>query len=347
MALFPASPTNGQTANVNGISYVYNSSQTAWIRSSSASSTDLAVTGNISASGNVTASFFIGNGSQLTGITAATAGTVTTAAQPNITSTGALTSPSFTANSGTGRVLLATDAGGSISLGRVDGTASSPYIDFNTSATAVDYDVRIQASGNTGTVGGGTLTIAAATTNVSAAMNVAGNLAAGNLSATLLGGTLTTAAQPNITSTGTLTSLTVSGNVNFDSNTLFVDSVNNNVGIGTTSPTSRLTITGGVTEIRDGNYLMLRPSGNAWDMRLQATGTQLDILSGGALGSPIMSLVNGGNVGIGNTNPGSKLTVAGTIESTTGGVKFPDGTTQTSAGINTGKSIAMAMIFGG
>jgi hypothetical protein len=86
------------------------------------------------------------------------------------------------------------------------------------------------------------------------------------------------------------------------------------VGIGTTGPTSRLTITGGITEIRDGNYLMLRPSGNGWDMRLQATGTQLDILSGGALGSPIMSLVNGGNVGIGTTTPSSKLSVSdGTV----------------------------------
>ena len=84
-----------------------------------------------------------------------------------------------------------------------------------------------------------------------------------------------------------------------------------NVGIGTSSPSSRLTITGGTTEIRDGNYLMLRPVGNGWDMRLQATGTQLDVLSGGAPGSPIMSLVNGGNVGIGTSSPGAKLTVIG------------------------------------
>jgi hypothetical protein len=42
-------------------------------------------------------------------------------------------------------------------------------------------------------------------------------------------------------------------------------------------------------------------------------------------------VVSGGNVGIGNTSPASKLTVAGVVESTTGGVKFPDGTTQTTA----------------
>lgn len=38
-----------------------------------------------------------------------------------------------------------------------------------------------------------------------------------------------------------------------------------------------------------------------------------------------------GNVGIGTSAPPSKLTVAGTIESTSGGVKYPDGTTQTTA----------------
>ena len=38
--------------------------------------------------------------------------------------------------------------------------------------------------------------------------------------------------------------------------------------------------------------------------------------------------------GIGTTAPGQKLSVAGTIESTSGGVKFPDGTTQSSAAGN-------------
>lgn len=39
----------------------------------------------------------------------------------------------------------------------------------------------------------------------------------------------------------------------------------------------------------------------------------------------------GNKLGIGTTTPGSLLTVAGTIESTSGGVKFPDGSVQTSA----------------
>ncbi|MEQ1615650.1 MAG: glycine-rich domain-containing protein [Hyphomicrobiaceae bacterium] len=85
-----------------------------------------------------------------------------------------------------------------------------------------------------------------------------------------------------------------------------------NVGIGTTNPGQNLTIDGAsppISEIRSGGYLMLRPTGNSWDMRLQATGNQLDVLSGGAVGSPIMSLLHGGNVGIGTTNPGKKLEV--------------------------------------
>jgi hypothetical protein len=41
-----------------------------------------------------------------------------------------------------------------------------------------------------------------------------------------------------------------------------------------------------------------------------------------------------GNVGIGTESPTSKLTVAGTVESNSGGFKFPDGSTQTAAAAN-------------
>jgi hypothetical protein len=53
-------------------------------------------------------------------------------------------------------------------------------------------------------------------------------------------GTLSTAAQTNITSVGTLSSLAVSGNAAFDTNTLFVDAANNRVGVGTASPSANL-----------------------------------------------------------------------------------------------------------
>src|SRR5262249_8868964 len=41
-----------------------------------------------------------------------------------------------------------------------------------------------------------------------------------------------------------------------------------------------------------------------------------------------------GNVGIGTTTPTSPLTVQGMIETTLGGIKFPDGTVQTTAGLS-------------
>ena len=52
-------------------------------------------------------------------------------------------------------------------------------------------------------------------------------------------------------------------------------------------------------------------------------------------GSNMYSHVNiTGNVGIGTTLPTEKLTVEGKIESTSGGFKFPDGTSQTTAASN-------------
>jgi len=57
-----------------------------------------------------------------------------------------------------------------------------------------------------------------------------------------LAGTLSTAAQTNVTSVGTLSSLTVSGDVTVDTNTLKVDSSNNRVGIGNASPDVSLDI---------------------------------------------------------------------------------------------------------
>jgi hypothetical protein len=56
-----------------------------------------------------------------------------------------------------------------------------------------------------------------------------------------------------------------------------------------------------------------------------------DTSSAGVVQELPIAVTPAGNVGIGTSAPGQKLTVAGTIESTSGGVKFPDGSTQTTA----------------
>jgi hypothetical protein len=86
------------------------------------------------------------------------------------------------------------------------------------------------------------------------------------------------------------------------------------VGIGTSGPGQTLTIDGTlpIAELRSGGYLMLRPTENNYDMRLQAmAGNKLGIFSGGDLTNPIATFVNGGNVGIGTTSPDSNLSVFG------------------------------------
>jgi len=61
--------------------------------------------------------------------------------------------------------------------------------------------------------------------------------------------------------------------------------------------------------------------------------TNATAIGSGAVVSQSNSLVlgNNANVGIGTSTPTSKLTVVGLIETTAGGVKFPDGTIQTTA----------------
>lgn len=81
---FPTSPTNGQLATINGITYAYSSAKTSWKKVTSAVGNlaitntltigTVSATGNITSSGNITANYFIGDGSKLTNINAASTG---------------------------------------------------------------------------------------------------------------------------------------------------------------------------------------------------------------------------------------------------------------------------------
>ena len=81
-------------------------------------------------------------------------------------------------------------------------------------------------------------------------------------------------------------------------------------------------------------------AGYGWTLKAPGAGSstgftahELDTTGAFAVneGSKSFMVTKDGKVGIGTMTPGQKLSVAGTIEST-GGFKFPDGTTQTSAG---------------
>ena len=163
-------------------------------------------------------------------------------------------------------------------------------------------------------------------------------------------GTLGTAAQPNITSLGTLTALTGgTGDLNWDSGTLFVDSSANSVGIGTTSPANNLHIgidsgskgilvksTGdhsGILQFdvnrTDGNRALGQLNGlwngtSVADIQLK-TGSDTTNKDDGEITfhtssadniSERMRIDSSGNVGIGNTSPSAKLTINNSIATT-------------------------------
>ena len=93
-------------------------------------------------------------------------------------------------------------AGNVVTGGLITATGNINAGNFNTAGTANAAILTISGNANIGNIG--TAGIITAT----------GNITGGNVIGTLLTGTLSTAAQPNITSVGTLTSVSVSGNAN-------------------------------------------------------------------------------------------------------------------------------------
>jgi hypothetical protein len=147
---------------------------------------------------SVTSTTFVG---ALTGA-ATTAGTVTTAAQPNITSVGTLSSLAVTGNTTSGNF-----------VGTLNGSGANVT---SISATNISSGTLAQArlANSTLTLGSTTLTLGATTTTIAGLSSVTSTTFVGALTgAATTAGTVTTAAQPNITSVGTLSSVTVTANV--------------------------------------------------------------------------------------------------------------------------------------
>jgi len=115
--------------------------------------------------------------------------------------------------------------------------------------------------------------------------------------------------------------------------------IENNLGIGTTNPKGKADI-GGVTTnlgtlgiLSDTNHKALNieenSGGEAWQVGVNAYGDLIFMDSNAAASAASVTFQDGGNVGIGVTNPTAKLEIGGTAG--TDGIKFPDGTTQTTA----------------
>src|SRR3989338_5955116 len=128
-------------------------------------------------------------------------------------------------------------------------------------------------------------------------------------------GNLSTAGQLSITGTATSTA---TGDFAFDTNTLYIDSINNRVGVGSTTPSDTLSVNGAT-------YLAPISAPSVTTDRLYNISNDLywggNLLSGSAVGNWTSNGTDvwraGGNVGIGTTSPFSKLSVDGTFRAGT------------------------------
>ena len=128
-----------------------------------------------------------------------------------------------------------------VSLGGTGATSASAArsaLGVDAAGTDNSTDVTLTGSGNYLSISGQAITVDPIDISDDT------NLTAGT-GLTLSGDTLNVdAAQSGITSVGTLSSLTVSGDLTVDTNALHVDSANTRVGIGTTSPGFKLQVNG-------------------------------------------------------------------------------------------------------
>jgi hypothetical protein len=241
--------------------------------------------------GNITGNYIIGdgsrlsniNGSNITGIvsTSITSGTVTTNAQPNITSVGTLTSlnvngtltaVNVTANTG---VFTGNGSGlSAISGANVTGTIANANYATHSGTVTTNAQPNITSVGTLTSLNvNGTLTAVNVTANTGvftgngsglsaiSGANVIGTVSNANYAT--YSGTVTTNAQPNITSVGTLTSLSVTGNIfsgnNISGSNLIISGLANTSTlkvVGTANINGKLTANGNIDFSSSGNITL-------------------------------------------------------------------------------------------
>ena len=260
-------------------------------------------------------------------------GTLSTAAQTNITSVGALNGGSITSGFGsinngssaittTGTVTFGTLSDGSINIANfIDddtfGTASATTVATSESIKAyVDSQVatkdtlaEVLAGGNT--TGGTDISLSSSDITGTGNINITGTIqSSGNIT-----GTLATAAQPNITSLGTLTGLTTTGDINFGDFDKAIFGANSDLSIYSDGTTSIIEETGpGALNIQGTHLNLKNAAGNA---------SYLAAIEGGAV-----TLYNSGSAKLATSSTG--IDVTGTVTSdgltVSGDANFDSGT---------------------
>ncbi len=296
--------------------------------------TSLAVTGNVT-SGNanlgnlVTANFFSGNGSLLTGITVSAGNSIVNGnSNVSVVANGNITMSS----AGNANIVIVTGTGMNIAgtLNVTGNTTVSNLISSGSGGNISNANVisgnTFIASGNitagnitTGAGSGGNITganvisanIVTATISANLGNSVTANffigsganltsLPAGNISGqvanSLIAGTVYTSAQPNITSTGTLVNLTVSGNVALSGANVSLGAVGN------------LKITGGTA-----NYVLQTDGAGNLSWAAGASGSNI---SNG--NSNVNIPAANGNVNISSAGNANILIITGTGANITG-----------------------------
>jgi hypothetical protein len=175
---------------------------------------------------------------------------------------------------------------------------------------------------------------------------------------------------------GTVANLIVTGDLAVDTSTLVVDSGNNRVGIGTSSPTETLQVAGNIlvgTDSGDafnnearvriqgaGNeFIQIKSDGTGvvgllfgdttddFTAGIQSDQTDGNDLSFSAGNAERMIITSAGNVGIGTTSPATQLHVAGTLNNTAQFTASITGTTMDVTAVTSGTIVVGDSVYSG